>query len=675
MKVPSANPAPLKLIRSSLLALVVLLSGAGIVLTAAQALAQSTATYYVDCVSGNDNNPGTSPASAWKSMAKANSAPLQPGDKLLFIRGCTWKGPLRAAWTGTALQPITIGAYGAGNLPKIQDSYSGNVQISGSYQTIEYLETTLTSPPNPDPNCNNQPVAWKVGFAFGANSAYNTVQYAKATKLAVGVYLDYTSHHNKVVDNELTGNNVVWQLSQTQALGAMGILLHGDYQEIARNTFADNRTICTYNGIVESNSIELYGARYANIHHNVSYNDRVFSELGSSAAYPSNDNVYAYNLHVVSPMQSQSGSRFLVTRGAGNPNGPIWRTKAYNNTVYLTGPDSKGIACQNCGTDVLLVKNNIFWVDREPISADGPFVEEYNVYWSTLGNPLLNFTQSQTSRVADPAFVDVAAQNFRLQSTSPARQAGTLESVSVGYTVDLDLVSVPQGGTVDSGAYEFVESGAPTPEPDPSPIASCSISLDDGALYTSSSSVRIKANVSGATQMMVSNDAGFPGANWEPYQTEYDWTLRDTEGRIATLLVYARFADAAQTLLCGPSHLSDDIIYDPVAPTVSVAIATQGSAATESAQAMSESAILVDIAAQDQDNGSGVSHMQVSLEATFDDSPWQPFTSTTTISATPGQTIYVRVQDGAGNISPTASVTVPEPGDTGQHLSLPYVSR
>ncbi len=637
--------------------------------------AQSSTTYYVDCAAGKDANPGTSPTQAWQSLMKANSAVLQPGDQLLLKRGCAWTGPLRAAWNGTAAQPITLGAYGAGELPKIQDGYSGNVQISGSYQIIEYIETTLSAPPAPDPNCNNQPVAWKVGFSFGANAAYNTVQYAKANKLAIGAYFDYVSHHNKLVHSELTQNNVVWKLDSTQALGAMGVLLHGDYQEIGYNTFADNRTICTYNGIVESNSIELHGARYANIHHNVAYNDRVFSELGSSAANPSTDNVYAYNLHVVGPIQSDVGSRFLVTRGAGQANGPVWRTTAYNNTVYHTGVDSKGITCQGCGTDVLVAKNNIFWVDREPISSSGPFVEENNIFWATLGNPLLNFTRSQTSQIANPAFVDIFATNFRLQNTSPARQAGTLESVTAGYAADLDLVAVPQESAVDMGAYESTESGTPAPTPTPSPIVDCSISINQADLYTANSSVRITANVPNGAQMMVGNDAGFTGATWQAYQPGFDWVLRETAGRIATLLVYVRIVDASQTPLCSESHLSDDIIYDPIAPTVTVAATALAAAAAEPAQADPAAAMLLEIVAKDQDNGSGVVEMQISLDPAFESQPWQPFMPTTTVQGATGRTVYVRVRDGAGNSSPTAAVTLGDQGDLPQRMTLPYVTR
>lgn len=675
--------------RLSLLAFSILLSGSAVLGVVHRAQAQAPVAYYVDCSAGKDGNPGTSPALAWKSINKANNATLRPGDSLLFKRGCAWQGPLRVTWSGTANQPITIGAYGSGNLPKIQDSYSGNVQISGSHLIIQHLETTLTTPPNPDPKCMNQPVAWKVGFSISGSASYNTLQYIKASNLAIGVFLDYPSHHNKVLHSELVNNHVVWQLDKNQALGAMGILLHGDHQEIAYNTFANNSTICTYNGIVESNSIELHGASYANIHHNISYNDRVFSELGSSSTYVSTDNVYAYNLHIVEPQQSNIGSRFIVTRGANHAHGPVWRTKAYNNTLYHTGADSKGITCQSCGTDVLTAKNNIFWVDREPISVDGPFVEGHNLYWASGGNPLINFVPSTTSRTANPLFVDPAAQNFRIQAASPARQAGSNESITAGYTQDLDNISLPQGGTVDMGVYEVVESGGgapaptpePEPEPEPQPIVDCSISINDGALYTGLSSVRVKAHVTNGAQMMVSNDAGFTGATWQPYQPEFDWILRDTEGRIATLVVYVRVIDGAQAPLCGPSHLSDDIIYDPVAPQVSVALAEVGAATaetetTEGGGAQDSKIVSLAITAQDQENGSGVAQMQISPDPSFEGEVWQPYAPAATTDAKPGQTIYVRVQDGAGNISNPASVTIPgADAATDNRVFIPYVSQ
>ena len=232
-------------------------------------LATSGAVYYVDCSAGSDAKDGRSPANAWRTLAKANQASLAPGDQLRFKRGCSWTGPLDATWRGAEDQPVYIGAYGTGELPKIQNAYSSNVRISGTYLVIDSLHATLSAPPNPDPNCRNQPVAWKAGFAFQSGSSYSIVQNSKATKLAIGMFFSGDSHDNAALYNTITDNSVVWELTQNSTLGAMGVLLQGNRQEIGHNYFANNRSICTYNGIPESNSVELFAARNSQIHHNV----------------------------------------------------------------------------------------------------------------------------------------------------------------------------------------------------------------------------------------------------------------------------------------------------------------------------------------------------------------------------------------------------------------------
>jgi len=436
--------------------------------------AQSPLTFYVDCLAGDDAHTGTSPAQAWKSIAKANKAALHPGDQLLFKRDCAWQGPLKAGWNGAAASPIVIGAYGSGALPKIQDSYSSNVQITGSYQTIEYIETLLTTAPNPDPTCNNQPVGWKLGFAFSATSSYNTVQFSEASRLAIGFYFGGANHHNKILNNAVTDNNVAWKVTATGTSGPAGVVLYGDYNEIGYNYFSNNTRLCSINGVNGGISIELYGPRNANIHHNISTNDRVFSELGSSTTNISTDNVYAYNLQFFTMTVSTIGPRFIVTRGQGSTFGPVWRTKVYNNSIYLTGQGSKGITCDHCSNDVLTVKNNILWVDKQPIASDGPFIESNNILWATGGNPAVGFAKSASSIVANPAFVNAAANDFHLQPTSPARDTGSLEVVTAGYLSDLARMIVPQATAIEIGAYELLSTTppalAPSPSPSPAPL-------------------------------------------------------------------------------------------------------------------------------------------------------------------------------------------------------------
>ena len=78
-------------------------------------------TYYVSNASpvGSDSNNGTSPSTPWLTIAKVNASKFQPGDSVLFNRGCTWREQLTVSSSGTSGNPITFGAYGSGVLPTI----------------------------------------------------------------------------------------------------------------------------------------------------------------------------------------------------------------------------------------------------------------------------------------------------------------------------------------------------------------------------------------------------------------------------------------------------------------------------------------------------------------------------------------------------------------------------
>jgi hypothetical protein len=73
-------------------------------------------TYYVD-PRGSDSNNGTSPGSAWSTLAKVNRTFFNPGDQVLFRRGEKWLEELRPASSGSGGNPIVFGAYGDGVRP------------------------------------------------------------------------------------------------------------------------------------------------------------------------------------------------------------------------------------------------------------------------------------------------------------------------------------------------------------------------------------------------------------------------------------------------------------------------------------------------------------------------------------------------------------------------------
>lgn len=105
--------------------------------------------FYVDSVLGSDKNNGQSPQSPWKSLEPVNTTPFQPGDQILFKSGCLWNGQLRPKGSGQANNPIRLGRYENGPLPRIdQGNLSGNViQLENQdYWEIEQLEVSGGTP-------------------------------------------------------------------------------------------------------------------------------------------------------------------------------------------------------------------------------------------------------------------------------------------------------------------------------------------------------------------------------------------------------------------------------------------------------------------------------------------------------------------------------------------------
>src|SRR6516162_6189131 len=72
-----------------------------------------SATYYVS-PTGDDGHSGTSTTSAWKTIARVNSAGLQPGDHVLFQGGMTFYGSIKLKNGGSSSSPIIVSSYGSG---------------------------------------------------------------------------------------------------------------------------------------------------------------------------------------------------------------------------------------------------------------------------------------------------------------------------------------------------------------------------------------------------------------------------------------------------------------------------------------------------------------------------------------------------------------------------------
>lgn len=420
----------------------------------------SGTSYYVDCNNGSDGNSGTAPSQAWRSVEKVNRTWLSAGDSVRFQRGCAWSGPLNVGWSGTTTAPVVVGAYGAGELPVIQ---SGTTQVdavfvTGSHVVLDSLWARGIAPQR-DAGCDNAAVGQISGFRFAGPAAYNTVQNSRATDLTDGVKIERTSHHNTIVRNTLTNNRMMAQLTREAGddYGAFAVNVHGDDNEVAYNDLSGSDA-CSYDYTRDGAAVEIYGGQRNSVHHNRSTNNDTFAELGDPR---SADNRFAYN--VVTAAQTKAS--FLVTRGAADSFGPVARTRAYNNTVYLSGSNATAVVCVGgCSPEVLTLKNSIIWSEHQVAWTDQPFDEGYNVYWKSNGAPLFKNTGiSTTSKRADPLFVSSlpTAFDFHLRAASPAVDAGTMDAGRADYTVDADGVAVPSGPAVDAGAYERAGTAPP----------------------------------------------------------------------------------------------------------------------------------------------------------------------------------------------------------------------
>ena len=121
---------------------VVIMCILAIVASFAPPVLAANTTYYVSMTDGLDSYTGTSSATPFKTIGKVNSLALQPGDRVLFKCGDTWRGEmLMITDSGTTGNPITFSSYPASdctNKPILSGAqsiggwsvYSGNIYVA-----------------------------------------------------------------------------------------------------------------------------------------------------------------------------------------------------------------------------------------------------------------------------------------------------------------------------------------------------------------------------------------------------------------------------------------------------------------------------------------------------------------------------------------------------------------
>jgi hypothetical protein len=426
-------------------------------------------TLYVDAAAGDDGRDGLSPATAWKTLTKANGS-AKPGDS--FVLSGTFTGQyIRPAESGTADQMIVYRAASSGSARIEQAQYGTAVSLSGiDYVVADGLEITGNGDPASLGNHD-----WLRNCKIHDNAGYIRIIGAQSARVEdneianCGDYCFWTS--DGATDSQVLRNKIGDAKSTSFMLSASGnVIGFNDFANtlqtnLALNPGSDQTTI-------ECNTFRAAGTRAASGYYT------------PSVLISSNKNVIRYNLVYGNLLE---GISFW---GEANDNA-IYHNVAWGNG----GPDIR-ILVDLMGKEIRgnRFQNNVFWNNNSNGDShwnyDGTkgkvVVDTYHVQtngWTdgslggnTLENNLVGMDSSEIGKPwllmigysknatyalsdaaaqwpdavkndfeADPLFVDPTNGAFQLKDGSPCIDKGVL-------LPGLDFV----GAAPDLGRYEHL---------------------------------------------------------------------------------------------------------------------------------------------------------------------------------------------------------------------------
>ncbi len=477
------------------------------------AKASSAATYYVDATGGNDTNSGISEATAWKTISKINSRSFSPGDFILFKRGETWRGQLSVSSSGSAGSPITFGAYGTGDKPKILGSL--NLGSTGSWtqegtnlwyaaapiqigNIIFNSESSLGAKVASKTDLDVQGEFWwddpndRVYLYSISNpgSHYTAIEAAQNIEASVIINsnksyitiqdldLRYMARHGIKLDG-WSGNvdNIIIERNNISYIGGRyvsGTLRDGngiDIYDRASNVYIRYNTIDNAwdSGITFEGSQESFTWSNIYTYYNIIKNCEHGLEIGAVKSSTTWSGIYYYNNVVYNSGGGWSHNVRLDPYGDGMV---IWGLPSSMSNVKI-----ENNLISSCIYNILKETSN--WtgitLDYNLYYPDGSTKFGYNS-WPMYQNAM-NFTTWKTttgkdahSIATDPLLVNASGGDFHLQSASPTINAG----INVGLTTDFDGTVVPQGSAPDIGAYEYV-GAVPSDTTPPAPPSGVSV--------------------------------------------------------------------------------------------------------------------------------------------------------------------------------------------------------
>jgi hypothetical protein len=460
--------------------------------------ARPNTTYFVS-PDGNDNNAGTSPDDAWRSIARVNRENFRPGDRILFEGGSTFAGNLAFGLgsQGSAGDSITVGSYGGDKATIAAGKGAGFAVTDSSYFTIEDLNVvgsgfasngadgiqfvneftgrTLVDLAVHDVNVSG---FGQVGMEFtGLNNSGDFVHVqvtdssandngaggvqllAQDSNNASDIYIGHVrAIHNAGTDSTDSGygilvfgaTDVVIEYSVT---GDNGWLPGNQGETGGIEAIADNRVLLQHNesyanhpGNSDGDGIILDVTTDSIMQFNYSHdNDGAGLFLFAEEGFTATNNVIRYNISQNDGRRPLFGVNAGIFVGADVSNADI-----YNNTVFMApSPVSSEVAIQLFVTGSSIhIRNNLFVTTggSAVVSSDGGGTDilfQGNDYWSS--GSLNQFIWGDTTYVGLDGPI-----GWR---TNIGQE--TLNGAPVGFEVDPLLKNPGGGGTIGNADLLF----------------------------------------------------------------------------------------------------------------------------------------------------------------------------------------------------------------------------
>jgi len=456
------------------------------------------ASYYIDSELGNDTNSGSTETTAWKSLQQVNRTVFQAGDQILFKKGGSWVGQLSPQGNGKDGTPIQIGCYGNGDLPKIS---GGGSPYALGLKNQEYWEIHDLDVSNPAREEGDRVGVLILGEngpetlhhiylqnlqvhdvrgALGTDSQTRTtggigfeirgykekmrfddirVENCKITKVdSCGIYTwtDFRTHPRDLRWEKLRFTNVKVSYNHLADIGKNAIVVRSSWQPLL-----ENNRVAKAAARIHGNAIYLYGCKDGVMQKN-EVSGTQYLELEGAALdsdYKSEGTIIQYNfshenggglVNFCNNPKAKEGDGYndgTIVRYNISQNdihrvfgfdGPVSRTKIYNNTVYVgRGLTPKIYDIDRFGKTAeyasgILSQNNIFFNEGK-----GTYSLEKGADVVFMGNCFYGYhpkdePEDKRKLKADPKFKDTPKQlmdgkrpeYFRLSFASPCLQKG-----------------------------------------------------------------------------------------------------------------------------------------------------------------------------------------------------------------------------------------------------------